>query len=441
MGIPDEFWIGFVIMVGFFLKLIYDTRIGWNAGTVGAGLWMDIENGHTEGAGHLAVLHYYFTHHMLPGIDPRTAPCFSNPPLYYITSSLLLEILNRLLGWSISISIHLVQSMNVIYVMIGECCGIGILQKYGIRGRKLVVSVLFLLFFPTFYHLSGAMDGSAMCFMYMMLALNSSLSWFASRRKKALRSAAICIGLGLLVSPCAAIVLPPVIYLIRKGATDGRRNDTPVGEQARMFAIIVAVMGLSWQIYQMIRFGLPLFYVNTSAMTPTTGSFMERLSIPSLSMLTHLHTEGVSALESNVIAQTLKTAVLDFTAVNIETKPPEVIACFLVFLVLAIAVLQHAMTIRVLLSMRIDHVYAVFLIIGELTCVAGYLAVCCAYPFTEIMNFKAIAPVMIFPLVGTALLGGENTDGAGENLASAAMSAMILVMSLVTAFLYGYYAI
>ena len=441
MGVPDEFWIGFVIMVGFFLKLIYDIKLGWNAGTMNAGVWQDLESGVYTPGGHLSVLQYYFTHHMLPDVDPRTAACFSNPPLYYITSSIILEILHRMMGWSISISLHLVQCMNVIYVMVGECCGIGILQKFGLRGRKQVVSILFLIFFPVFYNLSGAMDGSAMCFMYSMLALNSALSWYDSRREKTLRSCAIEIGLGLMVSPAAALVLPPVIYLIRKSAVDGRRNETPVPEQIRMFTVIVAVLGLWWQVYLMIRFRLPLFYVNTDGLSRTAGSAGSRFALPSLAMFRHIHMDGTAVLESNFWAQTLKTAAADFLAIDISRGA--IRACVLVLFALAGAVLliQHAMLFYTLLSMRMEHVHAVFIIIGELTFITGYIAACLIYPYTEMMDFKRIAPALVFPLIGMGLCGGEISDSPFEKVTSAVSGFLVLLLSVLTAFLYGFYVV
>ncbi len=441
LGIPDEFWIGFVIMVGFFLKLIYDIKLGWMSGTPGLGAWQDLDGNAFVPGGHLSVIQYYYTYHFFPGVDPRTASAFANPPLYYVTSAFLFAVFRNLLGWSVSISMHIVQCMNVIYVMIGECCGIGILQKYGFRGRKRVTAMLFLIFFPVFYNLSGALDGSAMCFMYMMLALNSSLNWYMSRREKTLRSAAIEIGLALLTSPAALMILPPVIYLIRKGAVDGRRNETPVADQAKRFAIITAAIGLPWQIYMLIRFRFPIFGIGTQGMTPVTGSVGDRIGIPALSMLTHIHTEGNAALESNIWAQALKTSAFDFRAVDTTQGKTYVIALILLVTLLIAVVVMHLMLVYVLLSMRLEHVYAMFLIIGEGTFLIGYVVMCFVYPYIEVMSARVFAPEMIFPLVGLMMCGGDSSDGKFEKITAAAAGIAIPVMSLIAAFLYGYYVV
>ena len=81
LGIPDEFWIGFVIMVGCFLKLVYDTRISYSAFTINAGSWMEFADGHPN-PGHIGLMQYYMTVMHLPDFDPRTVTCYSNPPFY-----------------------------------------------------------------------------------------------------------------------------------------------------------------------------------------------------------------------------------------------------------------------------------------------------------------------------------------------------------------------
>ena len=190
MGIPDEFWVGFIIMVAFFLKLVYTIKIGYQSGTIYAGSWLDLTEGSIHG-GHVEVIHYYFTFHKLPDFSPVGYPGYALPPLYYIISSLFMELLHRLMHWSAPVSLHVLLSLNVIYVSIGESCGLAILRRFGVRGRNLVTAVFFLFYFPGFYLLSGAMDGSALAFMFSMLALSGVLSWYDSRRQKVLLLSAL----------------------------------------------------------------------------------------------------------------------------------------------------------------------------------------------------------------------------------------------------------
>ena len=441
MGIPDEFWIGFVIMVGFFLKLIYCIRIGYTGGTLNLGSWLDLTGGNIRG-GHIEVIHYFFTFHRLPDFSPAGLTGYANPPLYYLVSSLIMEILHRLLNWSAGVSLSCVQAMGVIYVMIGECCVIGILQKLGVRGRKLVVGIVFVMFFPTFYHLAAAMDGSGMCFMFSAFAMNSALSWYRSRRVRVLTSAAVNLGLGLLTSYAAAAVIPGMLVLFVSAVNDGRRNQKPLREQFRRFGIITAIMGLFWPLYISVRFRLPLFYaegVGAKILPPDTSPAV-RLAWPKSGMFSSLHT-GLTDVFPNIPAQTIKTAVIDFQAFRLTEKGGTQLVTFLLCLCIVLCIAAHMMLLYVLFANgRLERADRRFLFIGYLSVLVGYVLVCFARPYTGTMNFKNIAFVLIYPLAGICACGnGDTSDNRFERVMTFAANGMVLIMALLTAFLFGYY--
>ena len=438
LGIPDEFWIAFVIVVGFFLKVVYNINVGWSSATVNGGVWQEYAK--TQSGGHISVIQYLYSHHSLPDFDPRQYACFSNPPFYYILSSVLLEIFHRLMRWSIAFSLMLLQFFNAIYVFAGQMAAIGILLKFGIRGRKLLTAVIFLMMFPAFYTLGAALDGLALCFMFMMLSLNTALSWYASRRYKSLRMTAIFAGLGLMTSYACAAVLPPIIYLVVKGARDGRRNDTPIRGQILKGSLVTALLGLWWPVYLLFRFGVPFFYVEASFGMTITASVGERLSLPGISVLRHLHTVGSDMRETNLLGQLFKTAVLDFDALNISLAGTYWLTMILLFIVIAICLISHVMYADILITARIDHVYEMFLVIGELVMIAGYVFTAFRYPYVGTMNFRKIAPIIIFPLVGMSLCGGDEGDKKFERICSRLMSGLVLIMAFAAAFLYGFYA-
>ena len=440
MGIPDEFWIGFVIMVGFFLKLVYVIHLGFTSGTLNPGAWSDLTAGQFSG-GHLEVIHYLFTFHRLPSFSPVGLPGYADPPFYYIICSLVLEIFHRMMGWSIGVSLYVLLLMNVIFVMVGECCAIGILQKFGVRGRKLVVGILFLIFFPTFYHLSGALDGSALAFMLSMLGMNSALAWFGSRRKKVLTRTAVHLGLGLLTSYAVFAVIPAVFVLLRFAVSDGRRNQTPLRIQYRNFGIITGILGFIWPVSLSIRFRLPLFYVEKTGV-PAVGSALGRLLMPGTGALFQLHMTGVAANESSIPGQTLKTAIMDFHAINISARGTYMISVFLLCLSIAICVMAHIMLLYTILSQtRIDRMQRRFLTAGYLIPVTGYVILCFLIPYTGTMNFKLFAPLLIFPVAGISICGsGDLSDNVFEKAATGIINVMILVLAFITAFLFGFYA-
>ena len=71
LGFPDEFWIAFVIMIGFFLKIIFDISTGYTFQARNLGMWTYLEPGQAH-EGTLGVIQYLFENHRLPDFDPRT---------------------------------------------------------------------------------------------------------------------------------------------------------------------------------------------------------------------------------------------------------------------------------------------------------------------------------------------------------------------------------
>ena len=438
MGVPDEFWILFLIMVGFFLKLVYDIKVGYMAPTPDAGVWEFLPEGAAH-EGHIGYIQYLFTYHRLPGQDLRTLTAYSNPPLFYIAGALFLEVFHRMMHWAIGTCLHSLQCINVIYVMVGECSCLGILKKLGVKGRKIVIMIVFLFFYPPFYHLGAALHGGAMAFMFSMLALNSAMSWYNSRRYKTLVTAGVELGLGLMTSFTAIIVLPVIILLIRNGVIDGRRNEVPYRKQVRTFSLTAGIMGLLWPIYRLIRFGIPFTYVEPTGVR-TTGSFLFRLNLPTKAMLKHFHLVGNAALESNIWAQTFKTAIFDYNGLYLEAGTARTIALAMLYISIAICVLAHIMLIYSLLAGKTDSVYRHIMEAGYLIILGGYLLLCYLVPMTGIMDAKYLILLLLIPVAGAGLCGtGDEEDNLFEKILSGLFSVMMLIMAVLSAFMFGFY--
>ena len=441
-GIPNEFWIGFVIMVGFFLKLVYVSKLGYAAGTLNPGTWQESAEAVRSG-GSLDVISYLYTFHHFPGFSPKGLFGYADPPLYYVICSLWMELLHRLMGWSVNVSLYCVLALNVIYVMVGECAGIGILQKLGVRGRKLVVALLFLIFFPSHYHMSGSLSGSALCFMLTILALNGVLSWHRSRRKKELKKSSVELGLALMTSYAAVMVIPAMIVLFVYASKDGRRNQTPLSIQFRNFALTAGIMAMIWPLYISIRFGLPLFYVEGAGvkLEGAYASVFTRLALPGRSLMEHLHTTGDVSREYNIWAQTYKTALVDLHSINTSLRGTHLITVFLLYMNVLLSVIAHMMLIYTLFfANRIDRVFRRMLFIGYVSMLAAYIAACFLVPYTGTMDFKMITAVLMFPLAGMSVCGtGDLSDNRFEKITTGITNVMILGMAFVTAFLFGFY--
>ncbi len=441
LGVPDEFWMGFVIVVGFFLKLVYDIQIGYTEQTFNAGVWQEMVDG-IPNEGQIGIIQYYFTMHKMPDFSLTEYPGFSSPPLYYWICAGILEIIHRLMGWAIGTSLHTIQCLNVFFVLIGCCCGVGMLAKFGVRRRKLTVAILFLTFFPMFYYLGASLSPDALCFMFTMLALNTALSWYESRRSSAFLQMGFWLGLGIMTSWYALMALPAVFALYYYAKKDGRRNETPLGVQLRRSLIIIILLGGWWPVFRMIRYHVSPFYIDAVHNGSYIGeiSAIGRFLIPGAASLKHIHTVGYVSYESNFWGQLFKTAVFQFTGIETVVSETAAIANFALRLSIAICILMHIMWFYVLQTPRLDKPLKRFLVIGYLSTLGMYAFVAIRIPYVETVNLIKIAPVIMYPLIGMSVCGyGSGNENLFEKITTWLMNGMILILALVTAFLMGFY--
>ena len=445
LGFPDEFWIGFVIMIGIFLKLVYNVTAGYDISTHGLGDWVEIIND-IPNPGHIGVIQYYFTYHRLPNFDPSLISGYNNPPLFYVLSALILKIFHVEAGWSLGTVLHCIQCLNAVCVTVGTFAGIGMLSKFGVRGRKQVVCLLFMMFFPGLYNLGAAMDNTPLCFMFMMLSLNTGLNWYRMRSRGSLIRSALFLGLGMMTKLTAfAVVLPIASLFILARFYDRRSNSETYYKELGIYAAISLPVGFFYPIRNLIRFGTPLFYMDAEKdlwQDVSSYSAAQRLGPAPLSNLTHLHLTDKTYYEYNIWAQTFKTSVVDETALNLSLKVTNALALILLTAVILFTLLALVMLIRTLIGGRLAFEHKIFIPVGLVGTLAFYIIRCFLNPTVSAMSFRVIPTVLIYLMAGYGLCGNESSlDNAFESLTSKAADSLILIISVLSAFLFGFYSL
>ncbi len=81
-----------------------------------------------------------------------------------------------------------------------------------------------------------------------------------------------------------------------------------------------------------------------------------------------------------------------------------------------------------------------FILIGYLSILVSFILAAGWFPNTGTVDFRYMAPILVFPLIGFGLCGGaDGTDNLFEKITHAAVSPMVLIFSLISAFLFGFY--
>ena len=444
LGFPDEFWIAFVIMIGFFLKIVFDVSSGYNFQARNLGAWTYLEPGQAH-EGTLGVIQYLFENHRFPDFDPRTVSGFENPPLYYIFCALFLDAFHRGAGWKIGTCLHTLQCINTIFVTAGSLCEIGILRKCGLVGRELVASILFMTFFPAYYIIGASFSVEAMCFMFCTFALYNSITWYRTKEMKHIIGTAVFFGLGMSTSYAASAILPAVLSVMILAARDKRFGRKSLYAPFGRFFIIAGIGSLWWPVYNFIRFGVPLFYRKFSyeswEMLKGRYSVWMRIKIPSINEFSDMQIDSGGKYLYNIWAQTLKTSIFDYNAINMELRPTYIMAGILLFMNILLCVLFHVMWIRSLMGHRMRREIRGFTGVGYLGALIGYAVFCLRNPIVSAMNFCYIPTIILYPITGMAICGAAGRNATGlDRILTRVCNWVIVFFAVVAAFLFGYYA-
>ncbi len=439
LGFPDAFWIGYAIMVAIFLKLVFDIQHDYAAFTPHVGKWTELARG-TAHSGNLGVIQYYFTYHHLPDFSPMGTTGYADPPFFYIFCAGLLELTHRLGHWAIGTCLHCISCLNAIFTLVGTLSGIGLLRKAGIRGRGLVAAILFLLFFPAYYFLGQRLNGDAMAFMFSALSLNAAAGWFQTRRKRTLIFSAVFFGLGTLTSFAAFAVLPALIALVVQAGLDGRTEGRVFRSQIIPSAIVAGAMSLVWPIYNLIRFGVPLFYAGAPEGFMEVGagvSFFERMN--PLHIFALFDPEMVNALDTgaNIPMQSFRSAFFSEYLMTF-TDFTRMLSKVYLFLGIFVLLLMHVLWIWALFTDSMSRPLKVFTVVGYVAMIIGHVCICLGIPYAEMADFRFLPAIVFFPLLGMASMGKREEKTARFFVAVENWS--IFIFALVTAFLIGFYA-
>ena len=444
MGYPDEFWIFYICVIGLFLKIVFDIQHGYEYQSFNLGEWTTLGENEFH-TGTLGVIQYFFEYHRLPDFSPIGLPGYECPPLFTLFCSVMLELLHRLMANQIGTSLHIILLFNVIFVTIGTYAGVSILRRFGLRGRPVLTVFLLLTFYPGFYIMGATFNSDAMCFMFCMLSIDRIMSWYLTRKKKNLLLCGLYFGLGLMTSYAAFTILAPIITLMVLALLEKRTENSIILNHVRDASIIAGVLGLWWPVYNRIRFGVPLFYVDfISDDWQKIGedvSFWTRIRPPFHTDFVSLHvTEGARNLY-NIWAQLFKTALFSENVIDMSLRGTVTCCSFITFISIVICILLHIMWARTVKSRHTDEAFMIFSVVGYVSLLIEYIIFCFRTPALGAMNFRFVPMCMFYPIIGMAL--GDDRSGrqhSTDRLCMKAVTYLIIVFSGISAILLWFYA-
>lgn len=400
-----------ILLAGFLLKLLYIAAVPYDISKHDLGSFTLTGFSDTDN-GHLGLISYLYTFRYLPDFDPRLKYGFYNPPGFHILAALWYGI-NRRLGFAPLTCLENLQILTLVFVSVGICVMVKILEELFEKDRYLLYAAAFLSFFPFFIIFSGTLNNDALAFLCSMTAILYALRWYREQSAKNIVLIAVSVGFGMFTKLNVGLLAFPIGFLFLYSLIKRRKEVGKQLLQFGLFGLICVPLGLYWPLRNLIRFGMPLNYVpDPQSQRQYVGSFgmLQRVGIPSRENLSSPFLSFNPGKEHNIWSQLMKTALFD------EVPRPEgmpvfrVCARLLFWLGLLGMVYCVVSWIRILFSRNsMAPERKAFFSILFVSMLLGYVPFCFSFPYICTMNFRYIIPLLLLPCLAWA--GGIHTEG------------------------------
>jgi len=307
--------------------------------------------------GHAAYIEYIRENGHLPDFDPREKWAFFQPPLHHFVSAKVMDITEGLGGdqkkveesTQIPTCIYMILIMFMSLYMFAKANGMLKLSysntpgKLFTEGAVTVIAILGL--HPMFTLLSGSINNDSLALFLSVLALVIAQAWYEKPGYVLTVLLAITIGLAMVTKLTGGLVAVPIgILMVMRffGLSEKSSEAKTAGKltikgsltlfvkkyllMAVVFGVIVFPLGLSFSVYNKLKWDMPLNYI-----PPVGENFSDSItltdrlfSLKTGSVYTFLTTRGDAYDEYSIPLALIKTSIFgeyNFSDVSRWMKP------------------------------------------------------------------------------------------------------------------------
>ena len=272
------------LLGGFLFQFIYVTLTGYLVSTHDLGSFPGFDSDIVT-AGHLGYIGYIFNHGHLPDFNPMPVWGFYHPPLYFIISAIWLKC-NVAFGLSEAMCLENLQLLTMFYNMLSLCVFYSILQELKFSERMKRIWVLFISFFPFFFHNAGSLANDSLAILLALVSVLYTIKWYHNQSLKNIIILAFAIGLGMMTKLTVGLLAPATAFVFLIVLWRRRQEWKHMFTQFAIFGVICVPLGLWWSIKNAILYDMPIAYVQpiwASAQEVGMFSAWERL-FPNISV-------------------------------------------------------------------------------------------------------------------------------------------------------------
>ncbi|MDY2698530.1 MAG: glycosyltransferase family 39 protein [Lachnospiraceae bacterium] len=400
-----------MLLFGILLRCSYVLLSGLYDRQHDAGVYTGIETDFVN-PGHIGYIEYIYKFHKLPDLNPYQLFAYYHPPLHHIISYVWLQ-LNIWLGASEELAFENLQILPLFYSCLCTIVTWKILKVMEIRGTGLYIALAFMVFHPATIVMSGSVNNDMLTILFMCLIILGSLQWIRNKDLKGLIKLALYIGFGMITKLNSAVLAIPLalIFLMHFISIIRARDKKLLLQWVKnycIFGIVVAPIGLSWIVRNLIRFGeKPGVPVpgETSPMYTQPFSLWNRLGIPAFSAWHFdfpFHPISAKACCNTWV-------IMFHTSMFAEEYPTNLpdsllVLCQITFMLAVILGITTAiLLVVVLLNKKTHREDTIFLLTGYVMMLISFAAFVVIYPYTCSSDFRYVAICLIYISIALGL--------------------------------------
>lgn len=447
--ISEDTAVTMMIFLGVLIRCSYVLLSGLYDRQHDAGVYTGIATDFVN-PGHIGYIEYIYKFHKLPDLNPYELFAYYHPPFHHILSFLWLQ-LNIALGVAENLAFENLQVLTLLYSCLCMVVTYKILKILDIKGSGLFIGLAFMVFHPATVVMAGSVNNDMLTILFMCLIILGSLTWIREKNLKNLIKLALYIGFGMITKLNSAVLAIPLalVFLMHFISVIRSRQKADIIKWIKnycIFGIVVAPIGLSWIVRNLIRFeekpGVPV-PGETSPMYTAGYSLWSRLGIPSLAdwrIEFPFHPISARAC-SNTWVIMLHTSLF---AEEYPTDLPDIllILCQITFvLAIIFSIATAVLLIVVLLKKKTLLEDKVFLLVGYVVMLISFAAFVIIYPYTCSSDFRYVAICLVYIAIALGLgnkyyLTQANTPAKGFFAKTAPVMMHIINWGVLTVLLF-----
>lgn len=349
--------------------------------------------------GHFGYIGYILENLKLPDFNPTEKWCFSNPPLFYIVSAIFIKFQN-LIGRDGYLAIENLQYLTMFFVVVFDIYVYKILEILDIKKLKYYI-VLFIGLAPAIVYLSGSLNNDILSIMLSTMAIYYTVEWYRNTKMSDLLKIALTISLAIMTKINSAIIALPIGIIFFIKLIKERENFKKYILYYGIFAMIALPIGLWFPIKNLIKYNIPITYVQTVVEKEENPGYIGNKNVFQRFLEVdkeHLQTINLKfekgKSDYNIFLSTLKSFIVD-EQIDYSQNLLLQISIYAMFFINIIMIVLFIISF-LKNDISLENIFLYLILIFEFI---FYIKFCFKYPYAFSMNFRyivlTIIPIMV----------------------------------------------